>query len=102
MYRHVIQHQEGVGLSFNKTLLENPITSRNIVESPMRQKVIRAYLDTTKTSWTLRDLTAHIKAKVGLLLPERTVRNIMMKVLKMRYKKDFRDLSTLMRGANYE
>ena len=76
-----------LGSPLNKTLLEKPITNINIVESPMIQKVIRAYLDTTKTPWTSKDLTAHIKAKVWLLLHERTVRNIMMKVLKMRYKK---------------
>ena len=70
-----------------RTSLDKPTTSRNIVRSPMIQKVVSNYLKTTRTQCTSKDVTTFIQVKLGLRLPERTVRDVMTKELNMSYKK---------------
>ena len=62
-------------------------TARNLVESPKIKNIIKAYLDSTKTPWSSKDVWSYIKDKTGLVIHSRVVRRILTEELKMSYKK---------------
>ena len=61
--------------------------SRIIIKSPKIQSAIKDYLCITKTPWTSKDIVAHVKNKMEILISERILRIILSKVLNMIYKK---------------
>ena len=68
-----------------ESALVKSTTSRNLVESPKLQNIVRAYLSSTKVPWSSKDIWAYIKVKTGLVIHSRVVRNILTEVLKMKY-----------------
>ena len=70
-----------------ESALVKSTTSRNLVESPKLQNIVRAYLSSTKVPWSSKDIWAYIKVKTGLLIHSRVVRNILTEILKMKYKR---------------
>ena len=62
-------------------------TARNLVESLKIKNIIKAYLDSTKTPWSSKDVWSYIKDKTGLVIHSRVVRRILTEELKMSYKK---------------
>ena len=71
----------------HQIFLEKPITSRILDQSPAVENFIRSYLETTRMPWTVKDLTTHIQTKLGLIIPKRTIRDIMINNLGMTYKR---------------
>ena len=70
-----------------ESALVKSTTSRNLVESPKLQNIVRAYLSSTNVPWSSKDIRAYIKVKTGLVIHSRVVRNILTEVLKMKYKR---------------
>ena len=61
--------------------------NRNIITSPKIRSAIKDYLWITRTPWTAKYIVEHLKSKIGILIAERRVRLILLKVFNMSYKK---------------
>ena len=61
--------------------------NRSIIASPKIRSAIKDYLWITRTPWIAKDIVEHLKSKMGILIAERTVRLILLKVFNMSYKK---------------
>ena len=67
--------------------LERSITSRNLIESPKLREKIESYLLTNRTPWTAKNISYHLLSEMGVAIPKRVVREILIKMLGMKYKK---------------
>ena len=74
--------------------LRKSSTSRNMIESPKFREIIQGYLIANKTPWTAKDLWSFLLSKTGIIISERVVREILTRILKMKYKKGLSRLVT--------
>ena len=80
----------------SKLVFEKPISDRILITSTKIQKLIAGYLSITRIPWTTKNIQAYLKSKVGITISRRIIRNILIKILNMRYKKG------LARKVNFE
>ena len=67
--------------------LKRSCTSRNLIESSKLREEIEAYLFVNRTPWTTKDICSHLLSEIGIAIPQSVIREILIKMLGMKYKK---------------